>query len=248
MHKSLYLLLATTAVLFTSSHSSAAFLTPAFSGSTQVDAWSQSALSATSNPGYPNSFLTGNNAWPGPIASNVGGDAGLNKLLGKGFTTDGFGGGIYVFGSGPSGGGTFSILDSSPVLGLETVLFQIDLEGVGSGWEDYFTVSLNYNGGSQALAYTYQTTFATGPANGPQGSTREIVAFQWDLTGVPTAITSYSIQWSANEHSLFYEMQVNQSDVMTQVVPEPSTWATLMLGGVVLIVLHRRKFISGAIK
>jgi hypothetical protein len=236
-------LTAATAVLFTTSFAHAAFLTPGFSGTTQYDGWNQSGLSGASNPGYPG-FMTGANAWPSPIGSNLGSDATFNKLSGEGFPTNGFGGGIYVFTGGPGAGtgGDFKLLDSTPVTSLKTVLFQIDLEGVGTGWQDYFTgLTLNYNGGAQGLTHNFQTIFSTGAPLG--GGTRQIVAFQWDLSAVSGSITSYDISWHSNEHSLFYGVQLDQSDTMLQVVPEPSTWL-MVLVGVGLLLAYRRRFRS----
>ncbi len=239
MKYSFFVPLATLAFVSTATLSSAAFLTPSFSGSTQNDAWSQSSLTAASNPGFP-TIATGASAWPSAIGSSSGGDATFNKISGEGYPTNGFGGGIYMFtvGAGAGTGGTFNILDSTAVLNLETVLFQIDLEGVGSGWQDYFTISLNYNGGSQALASTWQATSAAGPAMG--GGTRQIVAFQWDLSAI-SAISSFEIVFHGNEHSLIYGQQLDQSDTMTQVVPEPSTWAMLFVGCGMAIWFKRRR-------
>lgn len=227
------------AFLAVTTFTQAAFLVPNFSGNTSYDGWDQLGLSAANNPGFP-TIVTGADPWPNAVGSNVLGssDAEYIKLSGEGFPSNGFGGGTYVFtmGGGGGTGGSFQITDNTPVSGLETVLFQIDIEGAEANWTDFLSLTLNYNGGSQALVYDFQTIFPTGAAQ--SGGVRQIVAFQWDLSSLGS-ITSFEIVWNADEHSFFYGLQLDESDIMVQAVPESSVVMLLLAGS--LFVLWRQQ-------
>lgn len=66
-----------------------------------------------------------------------------------------------------------------------------------------------------------------------------LYGFQWDLSEY-TNITSYVITFTPVEHSTVYALQLDQSDVFTQAVPEPSTWLLLGLGVTALLVFRNR--------
>lgn len=206
----------------------AAFLVINLPGSSVEDQWS--GLTAANYPGYPG-FTTSGNPWPSPIAATSGtGGAVLNKVSGLGFPSNG--GGIYAGGM-TSGTGSFALADAVALSALETVIFQIEIEGVGANWSDVLSgVSLSYNGGAQALAAGYfeQTSALSVGTMFGEPATRFTLAFQWDLTPVVDPIASLNISWAAAEHSLTYSLQSVQGDTMVQVVPEPASWLLVGLG------------------
>lgn len=206
----------------------AAFLLVSLPGESSQSLWT--GLTAANYPGYP-TYTTSTSPWPSAITP-TGGAVGpaFNKVSGLGFPSNG--GGIYVGGL-TSGTGTFAVSTTSPLADLETIVFQLEIEGVGASWGSVFSaLSLNYNGGSQALAANWTqevSAINTGTMFG-QPSTRFTLAFQWDLSAVVDPITSLNLVWTGAEHSITSNLQLNQGDTMAQVVPEPSTWFLLLLG------------------
>lgn len=209
----------------------ATFLTPGFSGNTEYEGWS--GLTAANNPGYPG-FSNSTALWPAPIDPNETGSAGnadFDKVSGGGYPA---GGSIYnsFF------PGTYRVDNSSPLTNVKNVLFQIELgAGVNNFGTPQQTTSffddvagsepvLNYNGGTQALAADYDTSFAgptafTVPIPGVPGGTTTIFALQWDLSGLGS-ITSYEIVWTGVEFGTTYALQLDSSDVFTSIAPPPA--------------------------
>lgn len=228
---------------------SAAPIPIALSGNTQNDGWTNAALTSAANPGYGS--FPGSGAWPAPIPSNVGGDASLNKV------SNGTGGGPYpasssIYFGGFSGdlnvnGGTLAVTDSTPVANLQTVVFQIEI-GEASTYDFYNGVlpTLSYNGGTQMLTADYisLTQVYNGTVEMPTGEEPVYIntyALQWDLSGVSETISSFTISFTGVQHGQVYAMQLDQSDMMTQAVPEPSTYALMALGAGVICWHMRRK-------
>ncbi len=217
------------AAIFSFASANAAFLTVNLPGNSLQDDWS--GMTTANYPGYP-TYLTSANSWPSPIASTSTSDGGLSltKVSGLGFPSDG--GGIYIGGM-TSGTGTLRIFSpvNGALAGLETIVFQVDFEGVGADWATIFTgLNLDYNGGSQSLA-DYSSYVVSAVQTGVQfgePAFRYTLAFQWDLTAIVDPITSFNIDWTMAEHSLTYGLQVNQGDVMSA-VPEPSTYALVAI-------------------
>ena len=221
----------------------------ALSGNTQNDGWTNPALTAAANPGYGS--FPGSGAWPAPIQSNVGGDAYLSKV------SNGTGGGPYpasgsIYFGGFSGdanvnGGTLSVTDATPLANLQTVVFQIEI-GEASTYDFYNGVlpTLSYNGGTQFLTadYVSLSQVFNGTVEMPTGTEPIYIntyALQWDLSGISETISTFSISFSGVQHSQVYSMQLDQSDTMTQAVPEPSTYALMALGAGVVCWHLRRK-------
>jgi len=242
IHSTFLKAILTAAALSITAKAQAAFLVISLPGASTQDNWT--GLTAANYPGYP-TYTTSSNSWTSPIGSTSGiGDLELNKVSGLGFPSNG--GGIYVGGM-SSGTGVYSIGTSTgtgAMSSLETVVFQIEIEGVGADWSDVFsTLSLNYNGGSQALAANFfqeVSAINTGTMFG-EPATKFTLAFQWDLSSEVDPITSFNFQWTAAEHSLTYNLQANQGDTMVQAVPEPSTCALLLLGAAGILAWKKRK-------
>jgi len=203
-------------------------LTPlTFGGITEYEGWE--GLTAANNPGYPD-FFTFTDPWPAPIAPSItgsAGNAGFNKLSGGGYPASAS---IYNF----TVPGTFAVLNSNPLAGLETVALQLDL---GEG-NSFFVADpvLNYNGGSQNLAADFTQSGAgptafTNPQTGNPDTTT-LFGYQWDLSGIVGPITDYEIAWTADAHVTTYNLQLDSSDTFSgnaiSAVPEPSAFAALV--------------------
>jgi hypothetical protein len=169
-------------------------------------------------PSFPTSFPTAGNAWAGPALPGSGtASALLDKVSGGGafYAT-------YLYTSGVTG--AFHIYDASPQASLQTIVFQ------GNMSADVLPL-LNYNGGTQSIAatYFYLADNATG---------YDDYVYQWDLSGVAGAITSYDIQFGA--HFAATSFSINTGDSFSQVVPEPSS-ALLGAAALGLTFIRRRR-------
>jgi hypothetical protein len=225
-------------------------------GATDNDTWS--ALdSAVSGPGYGG--FPGSAAWPAPIGSTSGGDAGLMKI------SNGTGGGPYpatgsIYFGGFSGdlnnnGGTLSVTDSTPVAGLANVVFQIE---IGEAWTyDFYNdvlPVLSYTTGSGTVAGLAATAWSvaqvfTGTVAMPTGEEpvyNNTYRLQWDLSGVAETINAFSITFTGVQHAQLYAIQLDQSSVYGSVVsaspvPEPASFAALAGLGVLGLAATRRR-------
>lgn len=215
-------------------------INPSLPGNTDVDLWAAGSLTSNANPGYPN--FPGSSAWPGPIASPVGGDAILSKTNGAGGgptpLTDGLYAGGFVNVPGTLGGGLI-IADSTPLVGVNNIVLQVQI-GEANGFDFYQDVlpALSYNGGSQALAPTSSTlleslqngTFPV-PGGDPESPLYiNTYLLQWNATALP-AITSLSLGFKVEMHSVTWAMRLDQYDQFTP-VPEPTS---LALSGMALV-------------
>ena len=183
-------------------------------GNSESAAWSGlNSSNYPSSAGYP-SYPTATNPWPSALAPDSGATFGgnFNKASGGGYFAS-----TSIYDAGTPG--TFRITDMASIGNLETVVFQADLGSVLGA-----APVLSYNGGSQNLDADFTATSA-GNFFGGFGGTPEPTtnfAWQWDLSGVPVAITEYSIEWTTNPHGTIYQLDLTAGDSFTRVVPEPS--------------------------
>lgn len=227
------------------------FVDPELSGTTQYDGWAD--LNATNFPGY--GVYPGSAAWPTPIGSNQAGsgDGAFNKTYGNGYPPSS---GNYVYVTQFGGGtfdptvvvGSFAVGDLTPVDGVKNVLFQTLMGGALMMGGEYVEFGsgihpvLNYNGGSQSLVADYYQLIWTGIVTSPQGDGDGFLrGFQWDLSAAVDPITSFEINWSNANHAQIYGMQLDQSDVFGQAIPEPSALMLIALGGGFLMARRRKR-------
>lgn len=113
---------------------------------------------------------------------------------------------------------------------------------------DNSVITLNANS-AELLALGYNGTIPM--PSGPNGENVDepiyisLYGFQWD-TSAYSNIQSFNITWTLVEHTQFYAAQLNQSSQYNQVfggaaVPEPSTWALLIIGTAAGLHLRRRR-------
>lgn len=209
------------------------------SGNSATATWADlNNTNYTTAAGY-NNFFSNTAGWTTPIAADSG-SATLDKVAGTGGypATNS----LYNF----TTAGSLFVSNASPLSGLQTLSIQIDL---GEG-DSFFTAAptLNYNGGSQALAADFSVITAgdfnfTNPNTGDPGTTSNF-AYQWDLTAIVNPITSYEIEWTTDLHVTTFEIQLDSGDTFTgQAIPEPSTYAAAF-GVLALSVVWIRRRIS----
>lgn len=192
-------------------------------------------------PGYGSfggSAWTNSNGSTNTILSNVqnSGDARLARLAGAPG-----GGGPYVasesiyFGSisqvTNALGGTLAVNETSPVSGLKTILFQIQI-GEALGF-DFFRPSgypvLKINNTTNRISATFNSflvdRFQSGVFESPETGDEPIYvntwAFQWNLTNT---VTSFQIEFSAVTHAQIYALRLDQASVLQnyQVLKDPA--------------------------
>ena len=139
-------------------------------------------------------------------------------------------------------GGTLRISDPTPLAGLQTVLFQIQI-GEVAGY-DFFSPSgypvLKINGQTNGISASFPELlvdrYQDGTFYSPETQLDEPVyvntwAFQWNLTNAPS-ITSFAIDFSCVTHSQVYQLRVDQSSVLqsSQLIVSPPSLALLSKG------------------
>lgn len=237
---------------------SAALTSVALPGTTSSEAWT--TFNPTTIPGYPG--YPGTAAWPAPIASQTGDivapdtRATLNKT-GNGPEGAIYGGPYigagYVYHGGRSTeanvlGGSLRISDASPLIGVRTVVFQIEVNNPfgHSFYNDVFPVlSFTAEGGlTSGVTASYVAMVDSEPGEPFMGNvvSRDTWALQWDL---PEGVTEFSIDWSSVQHAQIFALQLDQGtgvaqgSVLPPAVPEPTTLA-LAAAGVFVAVRRRR--------
>ncbi|WP_265592967.1 autotransporter-associated beta strand repeat-containing protein [Verrucomicrobium sp. BvORR034] len=215
------------------------------------------------NPPYSGVIFPGSGAWPttgawtsydpdgeggaeavGAIGSNTAnsGDALLYKI------SNGSGGGPYpasgsIYFGGFSGdanvnGGTLGVVDTTPLAGVKTVAFQVDIgEATAYDFYKHELPILQYTtlaGGStlytldpvqsQLLLQIY-----TGDILMPTGYEdlyRNTWGLQFDLSGITDTITSLQLSFTGVQHAQLYALQLDQSTnkYTTSVFATAATW------------------------
>lgn len=213
-----------------------AFIAVSLPGTTQYDGWEE--LTATAQPAYSSAALgSANAAWPEAFGSNAAGsgDALFNKISGGGYFASS---GVY---QGFSGSGSYTVYDSTALAGLATVVLQFEANyGVGAAPAIGEQPTIYLNGSTTGIAATYTETLLEAGVKVPANS---IFAFQWDLSGESTPITSFHIDWTGpSAHGQITGIQLNQGSTFSQVlgVPEPAS-ALLGFASLALAGLRRRR-------
>lgn len=210
----------------------------------------------------------GSGDWSGNMASepgayvaqiSSGGLAGLKKVSnGTGGGPFAAGGSLYYGGFSPianTDGGTVAVFDSNPLANLQTIAFQIEI-GEAYGFDFYNDIlpvlTIQHAGGTATVAADMSAVLGS-VANGtfptPVGEEdlyTTLYGLQWDV-GSYTGITHISIDFTAVQHASVYGVRLDQSDYnygseFVFAVPEPATYALLLGGGMLGLVVVRRRF------
>lgn len=222
----------------------------------------------TGTGGFPGATMWGPqasqiNTSSGSVSGAELGGANLTKVANGAGGTGAYGAGASIYFGGFSdvinyNGGTLSVVDSTPLAGLETVVFQV---GIGEAWTyDFFnhalpTLTVTTAGGTSApLAADFSQkieAFDNGTVTMPTGE--EVVyinqyALQWNLSGY-SDITSLAVSFNGVQHAQLYGLTLTEGDTFSQVVavPEAGTYMMMLsgLGGVAFLVRRRRTSSSG---
>ncbi len=191
--------------------------------SVSFDGWNQLNRNRVDSNGAANPLTAAQLA--AGTAGNVAGsgDALLTQVSGS----------YYPAGFGLYGDGNLAFTDNTVASNISALAFQgiVNDFNASFGGEAY-TITLSYNGGSQAIAGTLVNFVNTGTVD-------DYYYYSWDLSGVSTPITSYTLSFSAG-FSQALAFQVDQVASVSS-VPEADSYAMMMLGlGVMGAVVRRR--------
>lgn len=232
MKKTLISTLATGGIFCLSSQ--AAIVNNGFSGNKEYDGWDNLAASA---PGLTTTILSTS---PGFGSNEAGsGDATFLRTSGSHFPSSLS---LYSF----AGNSVFRVSDVVTTFAdVRTVAFTITSwsngdEGLPSG---SFTSlpTLNFNGGSQAVAASYFGTSAVGTVDFGGPLPTYAFTFQWDLSSFGDAITSYDVSWGQIVHTGVLGLQLESSDTfsVSNAIPEPSS--ALLVASAAVLAFRRRR-------
>jgi len=191
--------------------------------SVSFDGWNQLNRNRVDDNGAANPLTAAQLA--AGTAGNVAGsgDALLTQVSGS----------YYPAGFGLYGDGNLTFTDNTVASNISALAFQgiVNDFNASFGGEAY-TITLSYNGGSQSIAGTLVNFVNTGTVD-------DYYYYSWDLSGVSTPITSYTLNFSAG-FSQALAFQVDQVAAVSS-VPEADSYAMMMLGlGVMGAVVRRR--------
>lgn len=191
--------------------------------SVSFDGWNQLNRSRVDSNNAPNP-LTAEQLAAGTAGNVAGSGDALLKLVTGSYYPAGFG--LY-------GDGNLTFTDNTVASNIGSLVFQgiVNDFNASFGGEAY-TITLSYNGGSQAIAGSLLNFTSTNTVD-------DYYRYSWDLSGVTTPITSYTLNFSAG-FSQALAFQVDQVAAVSS-VPEADSYAMMLLGlGVMGVVARRR--------
>ncbi|MEO0510290.1 MAG: hypothetical protein AAF065_10580 [Verrucomicrobiota bacterium] len=191
------------------------------SGTTEYEGWSD--LNGTNFPGpvWPDSISEFEDAWGAPVGATDVGSANNAFIFKVG------GGGYFASESiySHTSPGQFVTVNSAPLAGLETVVFQIEALGGFIAEPTLTILDSDSNDLFTALPADFTATSAGDPID--FGGTT-VNQFQWDLSGLDlSGMAEYQLFYIGSPFLAQSAFQLDSGTVFTQVVPEPSIFAVL---------------------
>ncbi len=132
--------------------------------------------------------------------------------------------------------GSFQVATDDALTGLRQLIFRVDVEGAGQFGlvSEYATLSST----SGDLLNVSATSITQGSAL-PEivGGGHYIWEFVWDLSelGVVGTVEDFAVNWTLNQNNYTYGVE------LVQVIPEPGTFALLVVSGAGCFMLRRRR-------
>ncbi|MGP1716837.1 MAG: PEP-CTERM sorting domain-containing protein [Methylophilus sp.] len=193
--------------------------------SVSFDGWNQLNRNRVDDNGAANP-LTAAQLVAGTAGNVAGsGDATLKFLTGSGS--------YYPAGAGLYGDGKLTFTDNTVSSNITSLAFQGIVNDFNAAFGGApYSITLDYNGGSQAIAATLVNFVSA-------GNVEDYYHYSWDLSGISSPITSYTLNFSAG-FSQALAFQVDQV-ASASAVPEADSYAMMLLGlGVMGAVVRRR--------
>ena len=206
------------------------------SGSTSFDGWNE----MTTERLFGYGSFPGTTSWTNPILSNISGSTDARLLRLEGSSTGGpFPAAYSIYFAStqqvPNAlGGTLAVSDFTPVSGLKTIVFQIQI-GEAEGHDFCHPAGspvLKLNGASSSVAPSFAPILVNRYQNGifrsPETKQDEPVyvntwSYQWNMDSY-AAVSSFQIEFSCVTHSQIYALQLDQTSVLqiNQIIPNLS--------------------------
>lgn len=131
---------------------------------------------------------------------------------------------------------TFTLATSNVLADVRTISFSVTIAGAFSSGP-----VLNFNASNSALS---NYTFTAGATSDVGGFSAVTNTYTWDVTGLGSS-SAFNIVWALPNHTAIGAVTLTQ-DINVSAVPEPSTYAAIF-GGLVLVgAVARRRFVRKA--
>lgn len=208
------------------------FIEPGFGGNTVAETW---YFNAANGVGGGSGGAYGMGAWANGVISASTTDVSYDqsvftKVSGGAYAT---GNSLYTLFSADT---VFSVTNSDPLENIETLFLQVDI----AAQQSFTDITISINGGDP---FSYTDVFVINSEamefNGLEGVSGTF-GFQWDLRAFG-AINEYTISFAAGQHTSLNSIRVDQGNVYTQAIPEPSTYALIGFGVIAAGMAYRRR-------
>lgn len=210
-----------------------------------IDTWT---YQGNSGAGGLDPAKYGGNYTPNPLLPDVG-STGDGHISIFNFISGGVGSSGY-----PDGyGGYLTLFSSSISLQYQTTTILSELDSitlsfkVGGGANGYVpspitysnnSITLNYNGGNQALESSSFRSVSAGIEPTPVMGDQEMTIYTWTWNGISLLdpLTDFSFSWNTGGKNFVFFNEISVAQI-----PEPTAVVLIFAGSLVLLLSHRRR-------